>query len=73
MIYYLFDNIFFFIGQKMFRWDLDLVGSVINWPLGSGSVNQDSGSVDLDPKGNRNTYNYTYVLIYNVLYLVKVF
>jgi hypothetical protein len=52
MIYYLFDNNFFTLGTKMPRDDPDLVGSVINWPLGSGPgpVSQDYGSVDPDPK-----------------------
>jgi hypothetical protein len=48
----------------MFRLDPDLVGSVINWPLGSGSVIQFSGSVDPDPKEYlriRNTQNYTFL------------
>ncbi len=56
MIYYwyLFDNIFFY-----WYWALKCLGgirighpagSVINWPSGSGSVSQDYGSGDPDPK-----------------------
>jgi hypothetical protein len=31
-------------------WDPDPVGSIINWPSGFGSVIQDYGSADPDPK-----------------------
>jgi hypothetical protein len=56
MIYFrynLFDNKFFSVAAKMFRYDPDRAGSVINCPPGSrksGSVIQDYGFTDPDLK-----------------------
>ncbi len=50
MVYDVFDNILFFNGQKWSGWDPDSAISVVNWPPGSGSVRQDYGSANPDPK-----------------------
>ncbi len=40
------------LPSKMSTEDPDPVGSIINWPPGTGSVIQDYGSVDPDPIEN---------------------
>jgi hypothetical protein len=41
---------FFSMATKKSRWNPNPAGSVSNWPLGSGSVSQDSRSADPHPK-----------------------